>query len=324
MDAVAIRSEITLAEGKSRRERLVLAGFAGFICLFSVPDLYAVTHGQWPGIGGIVALLFGCALLGAVILEHNVVWMITPGEILIDEQRPSGPLRRRLIRSDEILEMHLRKLGTSSFRLAFALHSGEILTSPPLPDVTRVHETGSSIARLLALPDPDLTENLLDASNAEIRLGQPVESGRGAGHRVLIALLTCVLSFPFVHALWNGELSVLGIGVWSVGLIVAAVLFRYAYRMSGTFWIVRDHEIRIERLTLKGEPEALTLRSGDVEAVEVERGDSEDTLYVIAVRLRNGRKIRSTELLREVQAEALRTEIVRRLSASVVVTGPAG
>jgi hypothetical protein len=324
MDAVAIRSEITLADGKSLRERLVLAGFAGFICLFSIPDLVAVAHGQWPGIGGIVALLLGCALLGAVILQHNVVWIITPGEILIDEQRPSGPLHRRLIRSDEILEMHLQKHNTSSFRLAFKLHSGEILTSPPLADVTRVHETGSSVARLLALPDPDPTENPLDASNAAIRLGQPVESRRGAGYRVLIGLLTCVLSFPFVHALWNGELSVLGICVWSVGLIVAAVLFRHAYRMSGTFWIVRDHEIRIERLTLKGEPEAETLRYGDIEAVEVATGYSEDNLHVVAVRLRDGRKIRSTEQLSKVQAEALRTEIARRLSASVAVTAPAG
>ncbi|SDO39358.1 hypothetical protein [Afipia sp. GAS231] len=324
MDAPVNRNEIRLTKGKSLRDRLVLAGFAGLICLFSIPDLVAVTHGQWPGIGGIVALLFGCALLGAVILERHVVWIITPGEILIDEQRPSGPLHRRLIRSDEISEMHLQKHDIPSFLLAFKLHSGDILTSPPIPDVTRVHEIGSSIARLLALPDLDPAENPLDASNAAIRLGQPVESRRGAGHRVLIVLLTLVLSFPFVHALWNGELSALGIGVWSLGLIVAAVLFRYAYRMAGTFWIVRDGEIRVERLSLWGEPEAETLRGSDVETITVESGYTEDNRHVVAVRLRNGKKIRSPELAGRDEAEALRAEIARRLSASKVVTVSTG
>ena len=34
--------------------------------------------------------LFGCLLLGAALLDRNIVWIITPGEILIGEYTPSS------------------------------------------------------------------------------------------------------------------------------------------------------------------------------------------------------------------------------------------
>jgi hypothetical protein len=181
-----------------------------------------------------------------------------------------------------------------------------------------VHETTVRVARLLALPDPEPADNPLDAINSEIRLGMPVEHRRGVGNRVLIVLIACLLSFPFIHALWNGQLSALGIIAWSLGFVVAIVLFRYAHRMSGTFWIIGDGEIHVERRALNGASEVQTIYAGDVETIDVEPGNSEDNLYVIAIRLRTGNKIRSSELTGRAPAEALQAEIMRRLNVSKV------
>src|SRR6266581_278428 len=158
------------------------------------------------------ALLFGCLLLGAALFDRNVVWIITPGEILIGEQRPFGKLHRRLIRDDELSGMRLRKsIGKSvEFSLVFETESGNLITSPPLPDVTQVHETAARISRLLRLPDPEPVENPLDAVNAGIRLGKPVNPKRVRGLKVITVLLAGMLSIPFVHALWDDKLSPFG------------------------------------------------------------------------------------------------------------------
>jgi hypothetical protein len=290
--------------------------------LFALPGLTDLTNGLWPGVGAVFALLFGCLLLGGAVLEPNVVWIITPGEILIGEQRPFGRLHRRLIRNYETSEMHLRRNAGRAieFCLVVETKSGKALTSPPFSDVTQVHETAVRIARLLQLPDPEPADNPLDTINAEIRLGDPVNPKRGQGRRILIVLLACVLSFPFIHALWNGELSAIGVIVWSLGLIVAAVLFRYVHRMSDTFWIIHNGEIRIERLSLNGSAEVDTIGSGDVEAIDVE-GRGDDDYYVIAIRLRTGRKVRSPALAGKDQISALRAEISRRLGLNLSDAG---
>jgi hypothetical protein len=319
MDTAANRDEVRLRKGTSLNERLIHAGVAVFLFLMCLPDLAALTNGQWPSIGAIFALPFGCFLLGSAVLYHNVVWIITPDGILIGEQRPFGRLHGRLIRSDEISEMHLQKNGDNpiAFRLVFEIESGNLLTSPALPDAIQVHETTVRIARLLQLPDPEPADNPLDAINAEIRLGEPVDPKRGQGNKILIVLLAGVLSFPFVHALWNGKSSALGVAVWSLGLIVAVVLFRYAYRMSGTFWIIHDCGIRIERLSLKGATEVETIGTGDVETIDIQEGGRDDGSYVIVIRLRTGRKIRSPALAGKDQTRALRAEIIRRLGLNL-------
>ncbi|OCK55936.1 hypothetical protein LMTR3_34155 [Bradyrhizobium sp. LMTR 3] len=315
MDAAANENEVRLRKGTSLNERLVLAGLAALLCLVALPGLNHLANGHWLGIAALFALLFGCLLLGAALLDRNVVWIITPGEILIGEQRPFGKLHRRLIRYDEISGMHLRKSSGKSieFSLAFETKSGTLLTSPPLPDITRVHETTVRIARLLQLPDPEPVENPLDAVNAGIRLGKPVNPKRVLGYTALIVLLACVLSFPFIHALWNGTLSAPGVAVWSLGAIVVFVLFRYVHRMSGTCWIIHDGGIRIERLSLKGRIEVETIRGDDVEAVDVESGGRKDSLYVITIRLRSGKRVRSPPLAGKDQTRAVRAEIIRRL-----------
>jgi hypothetical protein len=314
MNASANENEVRLRGGTSLNERLLAAGFAVLLCLAAIPGIVASTDGQWPGIAATVALLIGFLLLGGAILVRSVVWIITQDGILIGEQRPFGQLHSRLIRNDEISEMHLRKdsANPAKFSIAFKVGSGDVVTSPPLPDVTKVHETAVRIARLLQLPDPEPPDNPLDAINTEIRLGEPVHPRRGREHRVLIVLLGCVLSFPFVHALWNGELSILGVTVWSLGAIVAVVLFRYAPRMGGTFWIIRDGGIRVERLSLNNAVEVHTIGGRDVEAIDIEHG-SEEGSDVIAIRLHTGTKIRSPRLASKDQAQALRAEIIRRL-----------
>ena len=314
MDAVANENEVRLRKGTSLNERLVLAGIALLLCLIALPGLGHLANEHWLGIAALFALLFGCLLLGAALLDRNVVWIITQGEILIGEQRPFGKLHRRSIRDDEISAMRLRRNSGRSieFSLVFETASGDLLTSPPLPDVTQVHETALRISRLLRLPDPEPAENPLDAVNAGIRLGKPSNPKRVRTYKILVVLLACALSVPFIHALWYDKLSPFGIAVWSLGAIVAFVLLRYLHRMSAC-WIVHDGAIRIEWLSLKGTTEVETIGGHDVEAIDVESGGRKDSLYVITIRLRTGTRIRSPALAGKDQARAVQAEIIRRL-----------
>ena len=125
-------------------------------------------------------------------------------------------------------------------------------------------------------------------------------------------LLACVLSIPFIHALWYDKLSPFGTAVWSLGAIVTFVLLRYLHRMSAC-WIVHDGGIRIEQLSWKGTAEVETIGGDDVEAVDVESGGRKDSLYVITIRLRTGKKIRSPGLAGKDQTRAVQAEIIRRL-----------
>jgi len=314
MDAVANENEVRLRKGTSLNERLVLAGIALLLCLIALPGLSHLANESWLGIAALFALLFGCLLLGAALLDRNVVWIITPDEILIGEQRPFGKLHRRLISDDEISEMRLQRNSGRSieFSLVFETESGDVLTSPPLPDVTQVHETALRISRLLRLPDPEPAENPLDAVNAGIRLGKPANPKRVRAYKILVVLLACVLSIPFIHALWYDKLSPFWIAVWALGAIAAFLLLRYLHRISAC-WIVHDGAIKIEWLSLKGTTEVETIGSNEVEAVDVESGGRKDSLYVIIIRLRTGKKIRSPALAGKDQARAVQAEIIRRL-----------
>ena len=139
------------------------------------------------------------------------------------------------------------------------------LTSP------RCKRTIVQIARLLQLPAPELVENPLDAANAGIRLGKPVSSKRVRAYRALVVLLACSLAIPLIFALWSGKLSAFGIAVGSFGGIMAFLLIRHLYRASGC-WIVRDGDLRIERLSLMGTIEVITVGGDDVAYIDVESG----------------------------------------------------
>ena len=314
MSTAAGEDEVRLRKGTSLNERLVLAGIAVVLCLIALPGLAHLAHEQWLGVAALFALLFGCLLLAAALLDRNVVWIITAGEILIGEQRPFGKLHRRMIRDDEISGMRLRKsIGKSvEFTLLVETESGESLASPPLPDITQVQKTTLQIAWLLQQPVPELAENPFDAVNPGIRLGKPVSSKRVQAFRALLVLLACSLSLPFIYALWSGKLSALGIAVWSLGAIMAFVMIRYLYRTSA-FWIVHDGAIRFERLSLRGTIETDTVGGDEVERIDIESGGRRGSHYVIAIRLRTGGKIRSPVLVGRDQTRAVQAEIVRRL-----------
>ena len=314
MDAVSNENEVRLRKGTTLNERLVLAGIAVVLCLIALPGLAHLANDQWLGIAALFALLFGCLLLGAALFDRNVVWIVTPGEILIGEQRPFGKVHRRLIRDDEISEMRLRRsIGKSvEFTLVVETEAKDTLTSPPLPDVTQVQRTTLQVARLLQLPAPALIENPLDAANARIRLGKPIGPRRVRAYRALLVLLACSLSLPFIYALWSGKLSALGAAVWSLGAIMAFVLIRYLRRTSA-FWIVHNGVIQFERLSLMGTTETDMIGGDDVERIDIESGGRRGSHYVIAIRLRTGKKIRSPVLVGKEQTRAVQAEIVRRL-----------
>jgi hypothetical protein len=314
MDAAANENEVRLRRGTTLNERLVLAGIAVVVCLIALPGLAHLANDQWLGIAALFALLFGCLLLAAALFDRNVVWIVTPGEILIGEQRPFGKLRRRSIRDDELSQMRLRRsLGKSvEFTLIFETDSGDTLTSPPLPDITQVKRTTVQIARLLQLPAPELAENPLDAANAAIRLGKPVSARRLWAFRALTGLLVCSVVLPPAFALWNGKLSGLGVAIWSFGAIVAFLLTRYLYRASGC-WIVRDGAIRMERLSLTGAIEIIVAGGDEIAHIDVESGGRRGSHYALAARLHSGRKVRSPVLVGKEQTRAVQAEITRRL-----------
>ena len=314
MDAVSNENEVRLRKGTSLNERLVLAGIAIILCLMALPGLAHLANDQWLGIAALFALLFGGLLLGAALFDRNVVWIITPGEIAIGEQRPFGKLHRRLVGDHEISAMRLRRsIGKSvEFTLVVETLSGDALTSPPLPDVTQVQRTTLQVARLLQLPAPEITENPLDSANARIRLGKPLGRNRVLAYRVLVALLACSLSLPFAYAIWSGTLSALGIAVWSLGAIMAFVLIRYLRRHSA-FWIVHDGAIGFERLSLIGMTQTGEVGGDEVARIDVDSGGRRGSHYVLAIRLRSGEKIRSPVLVGKEQTRAVKAEIVRRL-----------
>jgi hypothetical protein len=314
MGVAANENEVRLRKGTSLNERFVLAGIAVILCLIAVPGLAHLANDQWLGVAALFALLFGCLLLVAALFDRNVVWIITPGEILIGEQRPFGKLRHKSIRDDEISGMRVRRsIGKSvEFAVVVETVSGDTLTSPPLPDVTQVQRTTLQIARLLQLPAPELIENPLDSANARIRLGKPVSSKRVYAYRALVVLFACSLSLPFAYALWSGKLSALGIAVWSLGAIMAFVLIRYLRRTTA-FWIVHDGAVSFERLSLFGMTDADEVGGDSVERIDIESGGRRGSHYVIAIRLRTGKKIRSPVLVGKDQTRAVRAEIVRRL-----------
>jgi hypothetical protein len=163
------------------------------------------------------------------------------------------------------------------------------------------------------LPTPELTENPLDAANARIRLGKPISSNRVRAYRALVVLLACSLSLPFIYALWSGKLSAPVIAVWSLGAIMAFVLIRYLRRTS-VFWIVHDGAVRFERLSLMGTTETDTVGGDDVARIDIESGGRRGSHYVIAIRLRTGKKIRSPVLVGKDQTRAVQAEIIRRLA----------
>jgi hypothetical protein len=312
----ATQDEVRLRKGSSLRERLVRAGSGVLVLLIAAPGLVAwATGGPALNLAAFSALPLGCFLICVAALERNVAWIITPNGILIGEQRALGQLRRTLVRGDDIADIQVRRnriAYPASFSLACRLASGDLLISPPLPDITRVNETSAAVARLLGLPATPV-DNPLDAANPEIHLGRQVGPGIGRVVGMAVPLLAALCALPFIVALWMGERDfALGLAL-PLGLIAAFALYRNAHRLTGAFWVIRPGEIHIERIAWNGRPSAQTIRRGDIEAIDVDRRGSKYRTFTIRIRLCNGRTLRSPTSHDEDQARALRAEIIRRL-----------
>jgi hypothetical protein len=318
MNKAATIDDVRLRKGSSLKERLIRAVSGVVVLVIAAPGVITWTSdGALPAIGAIFALPLGCFLIGGAALERNVAWIITRAGIMIGEQRPPGEVRKRLIRTGDIEDLHVRRnrlAFPASFSLVCRLASGDVLVSPPLPDVTRVNETCAAVAGLLGRSDVASVDNPLDASNAEIRLGSSISFDHVRQIRDGIAVLAGLCSLPLAIALLSGALSWTGAGIWALGLLAALVLRHYAYLMIGKSWVIRQGEISIQRIALNGKPQAQTIRSSDVEAIDLGRNKSEEgNLFTIKIRLRTGKTLRSPTTHDEDQARAVRAEIVRRL-----------
>ncbi|SFN84089.1 hypothetical protein SAMN05216330_101717 [Bradyrhizobium sp. Ghvi] len=315
MDDATASNDIRLREGSSIAQRLVVAGSAAAVALCFTPGLF--THDVLEIIIAVIALLAGAAFVGAVMLTPAVVWIITPEQILIGRQRPFGKLQARVVAKDDIRGLRVpgSKTAKARFQLAFTLASGERLISPPLADVTHVHETVTRIAAQFDVPDVEAPINPLDASNPEMRLGDPVEpfSRRDIGIAALIVVALSVA--PYAYRLWRGlQPQWIDYTLLPLGVIAAFGVYRFANLLTGAFWIVREGDIRIERLWGNGQPRTDQIEGRDVKAVTVERrGRSEDEHCIVVIRLRSGRRFRSPRIGSRVEARAVGAEIVRRL-----------
>ncbi|WFT95364.1 hypothetical protein QA633_45240 [Bradyrhizobium barranii] len=285
------------------------------MALCFTPGLF--THDTLEVIVSVAALLVGAAFVVGIMLAPAVVWIITPNEILIGQQRPFGKLRTRVVAKDDIrgLQVPGSKRAKARFQLAFTLASGERLTSPPISDVTHVRDTVARIAAQFDVPDVESPVNPLDASNPEMRLGDPLEAFSARDIRIVALIAVALSAVPYAYKLWRGwPPSHVDILLLPLGAIAAFAVYRYANLVTGAFWIIRESDIRVERLWGDGTPRADHIEGHDVKTITVDRrGRSEDEHCIVTIRLRSGRRFRSPRIGSRIEARAVGAEIVRRL-----------
>lgn len=316
MDAAHTSNDIRLREGASIAQRLIKAGFAAAVALCFTPGLF--THDTLEVVISVVALLMGAALIAGVMLAPAVVWIITPDEILIGHQRPFGRLHSRVIPKDQItaLQVSGSRSAKARFQLTFTLASGERLTSPPISDVTHVRETVARIAAQFDVPDVEAPANPVDASNPEMYLGEPIAPFPSRDIWIVAAITAVLCAVPYAYKLWRGlPPGWLDMTLLPLGAIAAFAVYKLANRVTGAFWIVRENDLRIERIWGDGSPREDHIRGRDVKAISVERrGRSEDEHCLVQIRLQSGRRFRSPRIGSRLEARAVGTEIVRRLA----------
>ncbi|UVO33559.1 hypothetical protein [Bradyrhizobium arachidis] len=316
MDDATTSNDIRLREGSSIAQRLVKAGFAAAVALCFTPGLF--THDTMEVIISAVALLVGAAIVCGIMLAPAVVWIITPNEILIGHQRPFGRLRSRIVAKDEIrgLQVPGSKIAKARFQLAFTLASGERLTSPPISDVTHVRETVARIAAQFDVPDVESPVNPVDATNPEMHLGEPIEPFSGRDIWIVASVVAVLGAAPYAYKLWRGlPPGRVDIILLPVGALAAFAVYRLANRVTGAFWVIRQGDIRIERLWGDGSLRADHIEGRDVKTIAVERrGRSEDEHCIVVIRLQSGQRFRSPRIGSRLEARAVGAEIVRRLA----------
>ena len=318
MDKALTQDEVRLRKGSSLRDRLFRASVGGLVLLFAIPGIVTWDWSEHlPSLTALLALPLGGFLVIVAAIESNVAWIITGDGIMIGEQRPLGRVRKRLIRRDDVAGLQLRRAHIANpyhFNLACRLASGDVLISPPLPDITRVNATVAMVARLLGVRQIATIDNPLEATHAEMRLGKPVNPGRGPAVLMAVVAVACVCGLLFAAAAWQTDMvSALAIVLWSLGLLVALGFYKYAHRVAGNSWIIRHGEVCAERIALNGRYRTDSIRRGDVASVDIETGTAKGDRHAITIRLRNGQRFRSPDITGEDQTHAVRAEIMRRL-----------
>ncbi len=315
MDDATTSTDIRLREGASIAQRLVMSGFAAAVALCFTPGLF--THDTLEIIISLVALLVGAGFVVGIMMAPAVVWIITSNEILIGQQRPFGKLRTRVVPKDNIsgLQVPGSKRVKARFQLAFTLASGERLTSPPISDVTHVRDTVARIATQFGVPNVETPVNPLDASNPEMRLGDPLEPFPARDIWIVALIAGALCAVPYAYKLWRGlPPGPVDLVLLPIGAIAAFAVHRYANLLTGAFWIIRPADIRVERLWGDGSLRADQIEGRDVKTITVDRrGRSEDEHCIVVIRLHSGRRFRSPRIGSRAEARAVATEIVRRL-----------
>jgi hypothetical protein len=315
MDDATTSTDIRLREGASIAQRLVMSGFAAAVALCFTPGLF--THDILEIVISVVALLAGAGFVAGIMLAPAVVWIITANEILIGRQSPFGKLRTRIVGKDDITALQVpgNKRVKARFQLVFTLASGERLTSPPIADVTHVRDTVARIAAQFEVANVEEPVNPLDASNPEMHVGEPLEAFSTRDIRIVSLIAVALCAVPYAYKLWRGwPPTHVDILLLPLGVIAAFAVHRYANLVTGAFWIIREHDIRVERLWGDGTPRVDHIQGPDVETITVERrGRSEDEHCIVTIRLRSGERFRSPRIGSRLEARAVATEIVRRL-----------
>ena len=316
MDDATTSTDIRLREGYSIAQRLVRAGFVAAVALCFTPGLF--TRDTLEIVISVIALLGGAAIVAGIMLAPAVVWIITPTEILIGQQRPFGKLRSRVVPKDDIagLQVPGHKVAKARFQLAFTLTSGERLTSPSISDVTHVRETVARIAAQFDVPDVEAPLNPVDASNPEMHLGEPIEPFASRDIWIAASIVAVLCAAPYAYKLWRGlQPGWVDIALLPLGAVAAFAVYRLANRVTGSFWIVREGDIRVERLWGDGTLWADHIGGPDVKAISIERrGRSEDEHCLVQIRLQSGGRLRSPRIGSRLEAKAVGAEIVRRLA----------
>ncbi|MET4798764.1 hypothetical protein [Bradyrhizobium sp. LB11.1] len=315
MDDATTSNDIRLREGSSIAQRLVVAGSAAAVALCFTPGLF--THDALEIVISVVALVVGAGFVVGIMMAPAVVWIITPKEILIGRQRPFGKLQTRIVAKDDIsgLQVPGSKRVKARFQLVFTLASGERLTSPPISDVTHVRDTVARVATQFDVPNVEAPRNPLDASNPEMHLGEPLEAFSARDIRIVALIAVALSAVPYAYKLWRGwPPSHVDILLLPLGALAAFAVYRYANLVTGAFWIVREGDIRVERLWGDGAPRADHIEGHNVKAITVDRrGRSEDEHCIVVIRLQSGGRFRSPRIGSRVEARAVGAEIVRRL-----------
>ena len=270
MDAAANPDEVRLRKGSSLSERLVWAGSGGAVLLIVTPGLVYLGFGQ----GRHSPLRSGQCRSGIPDRRcrySKATWSGSsrPTASLIGEQRPigTGPQATRSAFTTSPMSASARADSAipEDFSLRCRLASGDVLVSPPLPDITQRRTKPPRRLRgcLTFLIPHSSTIRSMPPTPRSFLARRSVSMSVGS-FEWPCRLLAALCSLPFLVAFGIGE-SELALGLLlPLGLIVAIALYRYTHRLSGTRWIVRHGDIRIERISWNGRLFAETIRSGDV------------------------------------------------------------